>query len=210
MALCACSAVYVAMSLFSSSAVVACGSWSTLQSPPRCLISAVMMSIASVSTATPASLSNMVTDSTYSGGAMSLMEMAWSSLTWACLPAKSDVLMASMPSLEKQVTWISARNLMGVAASRRRMSLIKDLRTFCGIAMLSRIPGCVMEALNASWACMKARYSGHAMWVYKSKSWTLQVCATWRRILCTALALLNLASKAGTSSGVTRRLERST
>mmetsp|Transcript_5218 Transcript_5218/g.13051 ORF Transcript_5218/g.13051 Transcript_5218/m.13051 type:complete len:260 (-) Transcript_5218:312-1091(-) len=185
-----------------------------------------MTLVALFNSAIPASFSNVMVLSTYMGGAISLILMGLCSVPVA-MPAKSASRMASIPSYVKQLTSTSARILMGWGASRLRMYILSSSMTSAGTSNAEKgsvspsldspppppppepVDSSASAILNASYACPYFLYNGHAMRSYRSSNTNLRRSARCLKTPCTALALLNLSSHAATSSGLTRRFDRS-
>mmetsp|Transcript_19202 Transcript_19202/g.67780 ORF Transcript_19202/g.67780 Transcript_19202/m.67780 type:complete len:297 (-) Transcript_19202:145-1035(-) len=199
--------------------------------PPRFSISVLTASIAPDSADTPASFVIDCVSSTYSGGAMSLICIGMCSVECS-MPLSSAARMASMPSPWKHVSCTSARSLIACGVRRRRMFFnvsshkSRATPTSSGPSPppspapsafappsppsdLYTASGSAIAVLNASNACLNLAYSGQPIILYMSSSGICRLSDTWRRMECTCFALANFSSHAATSSGATRRFDRS-
>ena len=189
--------------------------------PPAFSSAAAAAATASSTSATPASLSRVEHVTTYRGDATRLTAILMppsSGFPLFASAARIASLMCITPSYAKHVNSTSARTFSGCGVMRRRMSFTSASFTAASTAgepsgrrNASRIAsGSDTMRLNASkqWPCVL--YSGQAMCSYSSCSvFPGVVSATCRKMECTILLLLYFSSAAATSSGLTRRFERS-
>mmetsp|Transcript_11603 Transcript_11603/g.48664 ORF Transcript_11603/g.48664 Transcript_11603/m.48664 type:complete len:249 (-) Transcript_11603:420-1166(-) len=189
--------------------------------PPAFSSASAAAATASSTKEIPASLSRVEHVTTYSGDATRLTDILMPPSSWFPLfasAARIASLMCITPSYAKHVSSTSARIFSGCGVMRRRISFTSASFTAASTAgepsgrfkAFRTRSGSLTICLNASkqWPCDS--YKGHAMCSYSSsKVCPGVVSATCRKMECTILDLLYFSSAAATSSGETRRFERS-